>query len=46
MSARAEASHFYRIDDHVYRGRQPKEGDFEELAQMGIKTARDRTLSS
>lgn len=31
----------HRIDDRVYRGKQPKDGDFAELAHMGIKTVLD-----
>jgi protein tyrosine/serine phosphatase len=34
-------SHLVRIDEHVYRGRQPKQADFAELAHMGIKTVLD-----
>jgi tyrosine-protein phosphatase SIW14 len=41
VAARAEVAHFYRIDDHVYRGTQPKAGDFDELAGRGIKTVLD-----
>ena len=41
LSSAAELSHVYRIDDHVYRGRQPKEGDFPELARLGIRTVLD-----
>ena len=41
VSARAELSGLHRIDEHVYRGRQPKQGDFAGLAQMGIKTVLD-----
>jgi tyrosine-protein phosphatase SIW14 len=41
VAARAEIAHFYRVDDHVYRGTQPKARDFDELAQMGIKTVLD-----
>ena len=41
VSARAEVSHLVRIDEHVYRGRQPKQADFAELAHMGIKTVLD-----
>jgi protein tyrosine/serine phosphatase len=37
----AEIAHLYRIDDHVYRGTQPKAGDFDELAERGIKTVID-----
>jgi tyrosine-protein phosphatase SIW14 len=40
VPARAELQ-IHRIDDRVYRGRQPKEGDFAELAHMGIKTVLD-----
>jgi len=40
-SARAELRQFYRIDDHIYRGRQPKRADFAELAHMGFKTVLD-----
>ncbi len=31
----------FRVDDHVYRGRQPAREDFAELARMGIKTILD-----
>jgi protein tyrosine phosphatase (PTP) superfamily phosphohydrolase (DUF442 family) len=41
VSARAEVSHSQRVDEHVYRGRQPKQGDFSELAHIGIKTVLD-----
>ncbi|HTX35458.1 MAG TPA: hypothetical protein VME43_10560 [Bryobacteraceae bacterium] len=41
MSARAEVSHFIRIDEHIYRGRQPNRAQFTELAHMGIKTVLD-----
>jgi tyrosine-protein phosphatase SIW14 len=41
VSLYAGIAHFYRIDDHVYRGNQPKAGDFDELARMGIKTVLD-----
>jgi tyrosine-protein phosphatase SIW14 len=41
VTARAEIVHFYRIDNHVYRGTQPKAGDFDELAGRGIKTVLD-----
>ena len=37
----AEISHFYRIDDHISRGRQPKRADFAVLAQKGFKTVLD-----
>ena len=37
----AAAAQISRIDDHVYRGRQPKTRDFDELAGMGIKTVLD-----
>ena len=38
---RAELSHIRRVDDHVYRGRQPRKADFPELHRMGIKTVLD-----
>jgi tyrosine-protein phosphatase SIW14 len=41
ISAQAEISHLHRIDDRIYRGRQPKPGDFAELSRMGIKTVLD-----
>jgi len=41
IAAQAEIAHFYRVDNHVYRGTQPKAGDFDELAQMGVKTVLD-----
>lgn len=31
----------YRVDEHVYRGRQPNREEFAELAHMGIKTVLD-----
>jgi tyrosine-protein phosphatase SIW14 len=41
LSTRAELRDLQRIDDNVYRGRQPGKTDFPELAQMGIKTVLD-----
>jgi tyrosine-protein phosphatase SIW14 len=41
VSSRAEVSHLQRVDDHIYRARQPKDVDFPELARMGIKTVLD-----
>jgi len=41
VPAWAEMPNVQRLDDHVYRGRQPKPADFAELAQMGIKTVLD-----
>jgi tyrosine-protein phosphatase SIW14 len=40
-SAQAELRQFYRIDDHIYRGRQPKRADFAELSRMGFRTVLD-----
>jgi tyrosine-protein phosphatase SIW14 len=40
-SAPAELRQFYRVDDHIYRGRQPKRADFPALAHMGFKTVLD-----
>ena len=31
----------YRVDEHVYRGKQPAKGDITVLAKMGIKTVLD-----
>jgi len=32
---------FQKVDDHVYRGAQPTDSGFKELAQLGIKTVVD-----
>jgi len=32
---------FQKVDDHVYRGAQPTESGFQEIARMGIKTVID-----
>ena len=32
---------FQKVDDHVYRGAQPTDGGFQQLAQLGIKTVID-----
>jgi protein tyrosine/serine phosphatase len=34
-------SNFGQMDDHFYRGAQPKAGDFQSLAALGIKTVID-----
>jgi protein tyrosine/serine phosphatase len=39
--AATEIRQLHRIDDHIYRGRQPGRADFPELAKMGIKTVLD-----
>jgi tyrosine-protein phosphatase SIW14 len=41
VSARAEGPHVVRIDAHVYRAKQPNQGEFAALAHMGIKTVLD-----
>lgn len=41
VPSRAEVKHLYRVDEHVYRGKQPDKEGFEELAHMGIKTVLD-----
>lgn len=33
--------HYYRIDDHISRGRQPNKEGFAELAREGFKTVLD-----
>ena len=40
-SAQSEKPLLYRVDDNVYRGRQPRKEDFPKLAQAGIKTVLD-----
>ena len=37
----AEIKHLCRIDEHIYRGKQPNKAGFQELARMGIKTVLD-----
>jgi tyrosine-protein phosphatase SIW14 len=32
---------FYKVDDHVYRGGQPTDDGFKDLAKLGIKTVID-----
>ena len=32
---------FQKVDDHVYRGAQPTDSGFKDLAQLGIKTVVD-----
>lgn len=32
---------FQKVDDHVYRGAQPTESGFQEIAHLGIKTVID-----
>ena len=41
ITAHAEIRHFHKIDDNVYRGRQPSEQQYAELARMGIRTVLD-----
>jgi protein tyrosine phosphatase (PTP) superfamily phosphohydrolase (DUF442 family) len=41
VSARSEALPVVRIDAHVYRAKQPGQGDFTGLKHMGIKTVLD-----
>jgi len=40
-SAQSEGPLLYRVDDHVYRGKQPQKEDFAQLAKAGIKTVLD-----
>ena len=37
----AELPNFHQINEHLYRGAQPKAGGIEKLAQIGIKTIVD-----
>jgi len=32
---------FQKVDDHVYRGAQPSDNGFKDLAQLGVKTVVD-----
>lgn len=32
---------FHKVNDHIYRGAQPSDGGFAELAKLGIKTIID-----
>jgi tyrosine-protein phosphatase SIW14 len=41
LSAHAELKELVRVDDHIYRGRQPHWDDYPVLAHMGIKTVLD-----
>jgi uncharacterized protein (TIGR01244 family) len=36
--AEAPLPHFFKVDDHLYRGAQPSPDGFRELARMGVKT--------
>lgn len=36
-----EVRNFGKIDDHVFRGGQPEEEEYEELADLGVKTVID-----
>jgi tyrosine-protein phosphatase SIW14 len=37
----AQIRNFYQVDQHVYRGAQPAGGDFQYLANIGVKTVID-----
>ena len=41
VPAQADLSHYYRVDEHIYRGRQPHRADFAEIARLGFKTVLD-----
>lgn len=36
-----DLKHFVRIDEHISRGRQPREAQFAEIKNMGFKTVLD-----
>ncbi|HTS31983.1 MAG TPA: tyrosine-protein phosphatase [Bryobacteraceae bacterium] len=40
-SAQTKDPAIYRVDDHVYRGRQPANDEFAALRKMGIRTVLD-----
>jgi protein tyrosine/serine phosphatase len=37
----AEVKNFGKVNDHIYRGAQPAEGEYKKLAAIGIKTIID-----
>lgn len=41
LGVSAKVPHFARVNDHIYRGKQPDKQGFAELARMGIKTVLD-----
>lgn len=41
VPSQAAVKHLYRVDEHIYRGRQPDKEGFQELARMGVKTVLD-----
>ncbi len=41
LCAGAKVPHLSRVNDHIYRGKQPNREGFAELAGMGIKTVLD-----
>jgi tyrosine-protein phosphatase SIW14 len=41
VPSQAEIKHLSRVDEHIYRGRQPDKEGFQELARTGIKTVLD-----
>jgi tyrosine-protein phosphatase SIW14 len=41
VTAQAQLKEFQRVDDHIYRGRQPQTKDFAILKQKGFKTVLD-----
>jgi tyrosine-protein phosphatase SIW14 len=43
LAARIHIDNFGKIDDGYYRGAQPEEGDYADLASLGIKTVIDLT---
>ena len=43
LAARIHLDNFGKIDDGYYRGAQPEEGDYADLASLGVKTVIDLT---
>jgi protein tyrosine/serine phosphatase len=37
----SDVKNFGRVNDHIYRGGQPKDGEYKELVSLGIKTIID-----
>ncbi len=40
-SENSNLPNFYKVDDHVFRGAQPSDAGFKDLAKLGIKTVID-----
>jgi protein tyrosine/serine phosphatase len=41
MAAPAQIRTVHRVDEHIYRGHQPRPGDYATLARLGVRTVLD-----